>query len=63
MKVWERSKNLAVEIYKLTDTGKLAKNFGLKDQIRRSAVSVPSNIALLRYSSTSSLTITAGGGG
>ena len=34
-----------MKIYKITDDGKLAKDFGLKDQMRRSAVSVPSNIA------------------
>jgi four helix bundle protein len=45
LKVWERSKALAVSIYKITDTGSFQKDFGLRDQIRRSAVSIPSNIA------------------
>ena len=43
--VWQRSKNLAVSIYKLTSQGSIRNDFGLVDQIRRSAVSVPSNIA------------------
>jgi four helix bundle protein len=45
LKVWERSKNLAVFLYKVTAIGKFSKDFGLRDQIRRAAVSVPSNIA------------------
>lgn len=43
--VWQHAKNLAVLIYKLSEQDKLRKNFGLTDQIRRSAVSVPSNWA------------------
>ena len=43
--VWQRSKNLAVSIYKLTNQGSIRNDFGLVDQMRRSAVSVPSNIA------------------
>lgn len=45
LKVWQESKQLAVDIYKLTESGKLQKDFSLRDQIRRSAVSIPSNIA------------------
>src|SRR5262245_3984193 len=43
--VWQKSKALAVDIYKLTAAGRITRDFGLVDQIRRSAVSVPSNIA------------------
>ena len=43
--VWQRAKELAVNIYKATEHGALDKDWGLKDQLRRSAVSVPSNIA------------------
>jgi len=43
LKVWQRAKDLAVFIYKLTSHGKFNKDFGLRDQIRRAAVSVPSN--------------------
>jgi len=45
LEVWKKSKNLAVDIYKMTENGKFKKDFNLKDQIRRSAVSIPSNIA------------------
>jgi four helix bundle protein len=45
LKVWQRSKDLAVYIYKLTGKGVFAKDFGLRDQIRRAGVSIPSNIA------------------
>ena len=45
LNVWNRSKALAVEIYRISMEGKLAKDFGLRDQMRNSAVSVPSNIA------------------
>jgi len=43
--VWQKSKALAVDIYKLTGAGRITRDFSLVDQIRRSAVSVPSNIA------------------
>ncbi len=45
LRVWQRAKELAVFIYKLTAHGKFNKDFGLRDQIRRAAISVPSNIA------------------
>lgn len=43
--VWSRAKDLAVKIYKVSGRGALFKDFGLRDQIRRSAVSIPSNLA------------------
>jgi four helix bundle protein len=43
--VWQRAKDLAVKVYRVTSTPKFSKDFGLKDQIQRSAVSVPSNIS------------------
>jgi len=43
--VWQKSKALAVDIYKLTSSGRITRDFGLVDQIRRSAISVASNIA------------------
>ena len=45
LKVWQRAKDLAVFLYKLTGQGAFAKDYGLRDQIRRAAVSIPSNIA------------------
>lgn len=43
--VWQRAKELAVRIYKISNERSLGKDFGLRDQIRRCAVSIPSNIA------------------
>jgi four helix bundle protein len=45
LRVWQIAKELAVEIYRLTQAPAFSKDFGLKDQIQRSAVSIPSNIA------------------
>ncbi|MGA2516631.1 MAG: four helix bundle protein [Thermodesulfobacteriota bacterium] len=43
--VWQRAKDLAVKIYKLSETGVLSRDFGLRDQIRKSAISIASNLA------------------
>ncbi len=43
--VWQRSKDLAVYVYKITENSKFSTDYGLRDQIRRAAVSIPSNIA------------------
>jgi len=45
LRVWQKAKDLAVYIYRITDKGLISKDYGLKDQIRRAAVSIPSNIA------------------
>jgi four helix bundle protein len=45
LKVWQRAKILAVYIYKLSSAGKFSNDFGLRDQIRRASISIPSNIA------------------
>ena len=45
LEVWKLSMDLCADIYRLTNTELLSRDFGLKDQIRRSAVSVPSNIS------------------
>jgi four helix bundle protein len=45
LNVWQKAKDLAVSVYKLTGSGNFVKDFGLKDQLRRSSVSIPSNIA------------------
>ena len=45
LKVWQKAKNFAVYIYKLTSKAPFSKDFSLRDQIRRAAVSIPSNIA------------------
>ncbi len=43
--VWQKSRDLSVAIYRLTNQGPFLRDFGLRDQIRRAAVSVMSNIA------------------
>ncbi len=45
LEVWIESKDLAVFIYKITSSGLISKDFGLREQMRRAAVSVPSNLA------------------
>jgi four helix bundle protein len=42
---WQKSRELTREIYCVTGQGSFAKDFGLKDQIRRASVSIMSNIA------------------
>ena len=43
--VWQKAVELVTEIYKATSTFPREEMFGLTSQMRRSAVSVPSNIA------------------
>ncbi len=45
MEIWALSTKIAIEIYRLTSDIKFSKDYGLKDQIRRASVSIPSNIA------------------
>lgn len=45
LNVWQKSKDLAVFIYKLSSEGDFARDFGLQDQIRRASVSIAANIA------------------
>lgn len=43
--VWQNARKLANLVYDLTGQGAFARDYGLKDQIQRAAVSVMSNIA------------------
>ena len=43
--VWQKSMELTEEIYRLVKTLPREETYGLSDQMRRAAVSVPSNIA------------------
>jgi len=43
--VWQKSINLVREIFKLTDEFPKSELYGLTSQMRRCAVSIPSNIA------------------
>ena len=45
LEVWQLSMSLCTEIYALTNSELFSKDYGLKDQIRRSAISIPSNIS------------------
>jgi four helix bundle protein len=52
--VWQKAEELALGIYRVTSGGSFVRDFGLRDQIRRAAVSVMSNVAegFERYSRT-----------
>jgi four helix bundle protein len=43
--LWKESVMLVVNVYKITESQKLSRYYSLKEQIRKSAVSIPSNIA------------------
>jgi len=45
LKVWQKSYELCLKIYKITAKFSKEERYGLTSQIRRSAVSIPSNIA------------------
>lgn len=43
--VWQKAIAFVKKVYLITDEGGLKRDFGLKDQLRRAAVSIPTNIA------------------
>lgn len=45
IQAWQEARELTKTIYRVSGTGKWAKDFALRDQIRRAAISVMSNIA------------------
>ncbi|MCC7117858.1 MAG: four helix bundle protein [Anaerolineales bacterium] len=45
LEVWQRAKDLTNLIYKYSTEGVFSRDFGLRDQTRRAAVSIMSNIA------------------
>lgn len=45
IQAWQEARALTRDIYRLTSCGSFAKDFGLRDQIRRAAVSIMCNIA------------------
>ena len=45
LKVWKKSYELCLETYRITSKFPREERYGLTSQIRRSAVSIPSNIA------------------
>lgn len=45
LEIWKQSVNLCTVVYQITNESELAKDFSLRDQIRKSAISIPSNIS------------------
>jgi len=45
IEAWKKARELTKRIYEISDRGNLARDFGLKDQIKRSSISIMSNIA------------------
>ena len=45
LEVWKIAMELCTEVYSLTNSDLFSKDFALKDQVRRSAISIPSNIS------------------
>ena len=45
LKVWQKAKDLAVDLYRLTGEGAFGKDWGFRDQVRRAVISIPSSIA------------------
>jgi four helix bundle protein len=45
LKVWQRSHGLVLQVYRLTKSFPPEERYGLTSQIRRSSLSVPTNIA------------------
>ena len=43
--VWQKSRDLSLRIYRLTNGQGFSRDFALRDQIRRASISVMSNIA------------------
>ncbi len=43
--VWQKGMKIVKQVYLITRDGKLSKDFGLRDQLRGAALSIPSNIA------------------
>src|SRR5688500_8380038 len=45
IEAWQRSRELTKSIYKVTSQGTFARDFGLRNQIRKASISIMSNIA------------------
>lgn len=45
IEVWKRGSRLVITIYELTNHDRFSRDFGLRDQMRRAAISIPSNVA------------------
>jgi len=45
LEIWKEAVAIGVDVYNLTSKGKLEKDFSIKDQLRRAAISISNNIA------------------
>ena len=45
LRVWQKGIELVKQIYLISNVGELSRDFGLRDQLRRASVSIPTNIA------------------
>lgn len=45
IQAWQKAREVTREVYSVTKLGGFARDFGLRDQIRRSSVSIMANIA------------------
>lgn len=45
IEAWKEARELTQRIYQVSESGRLARDFGLRDQMRRAAVSVMATIA------------------
>jgi four helix bundle protein len=45
MEAWQTARSLTRQVYDLSNLGTFGRDFGLRDQMRRAAVSIMSNIA------------------
>ena len=45
LRCWQEARKLVKEVYLISETGKLAKDFDTKSQLKRAALSVMNNIA------------------
>jgi four helix bundle protein len=45
IQAWQKARQATTKVYELTNKGSFAKDFGLREQIRRASVSIMANIA------------------
>jgi four helix bundle protein len=45
MEVWQRARELTRDLYAISNQGSFSRDIGLREQVRRAAVSIVSNIA------------------
>ncbi|MCK4525866.1 four helix bundle protein [candidate division WOR-3 bacterium] len=45
IEAWKKAREIVEDIYGITNKGNFSQDFALKDQMRRAAISIPSNIA------------------